>query len=144
QDYEAALFAVEEILAVASPAYLEKLGEVNSVGDLKRARLIHLDEPIRPRPTWKDWFDAMGVAFEEKGEGLRLNDYALVLQAAMEGEGLAMGWRHVVDRLLRSGMLQTALPESFKSGKGFYLLWAKRRPLSADALAVRDWLLQRI
>ena len=32
--------------------------------------------------------------------GLILNDYALVLQAAIAGEGIAFGWQNITDRLV--------------------------------------------
>lgn len=142
--YRAALLAPEEILAVASPEFLRGTAPINSLADLAQAKLIHLEEPVRPRPTWKDWFASFEIAFQDRGEGLRLNDYALVLQAALEGEGIAMGWRHVTERLLRSGLLKPVVTESFRSDKGFYLLWARRRPLSAEAGQVRDWLLGQV
>ena len=142
--YRAALLAPEEILAVASPEFLRSAPAINSLADLAQAKLIHLEEPVRPRPTWKDWFASFDIAFQDRGEGLRLNDYALVLQAALEGEGIAMGWRHVTERLLRSGLLKPVVAESFRSDKGFYLLWARRRPLTPEAQQVREWLLAQV
>ena len=34
-----------------------------------------------------------------------INDYVLVIQAVLEGEGIALGWNHLIDRLIASGLL---------------------------------------
>jgi DNA-binding transcriptional LysR family regulator len=139
--YQAALLAPEEIFALASPGYLAAAGRPTDPEELARHRLIHLEEPFRPRPTWRDWFEALGVAYRDDGEGLRLNDYALALQAALEGQGIVLGWRHVTAGLVTSGLLAPALPEGFVTGFGFYVTWPRSIPLSRDAERVRDWLL---
>jgi DNA-binding transcriptional LysR family regulator len=41
------------------------------------------------------------VALERRTHLFRFNDYSVVLQAAIEGQGVAMGWRHLVEPLDR-------------------------------------------
>jgi len=77
--YRSASIAREEMLAVASPAYLAQHGVPGSIEDMERHQFIHLEEPYRPRPKWRDWFQSFGLEFIDNGEGLRLNDYALVI-----------------------------------------------------------------
>jgi len=70
-----------------------------------------------------------------------LNDYALVLQAAIAGEGFAFGWQHVTEQLISQRLL-VAKPEwSCETGAGFYLVWSNSQPLSPQERAVRDWLI---
>ena len=125
-------------LWVASPAYLAANPGPKSIEDLLQHQFIHLEEPFRPRPRWHDWFQFFGVDFVDKGEGLRLNDYALVIQAAMAGEGIAMGWRNVTDSLIRKRLLVPVLPQSWKSGEEFHLIWSDRTELSESTQQVRD------
>lgn len=139
---EAALLAEEEILAVASPAYLAAVGAPRAPQELTSHRLIHLEEPFRPRPGWVDWFAACGVAWQDRGDGLRLNDYALVLQAALEGQGVAIGWRHLIERLLATGLLVRATDATVRTEKDFYLVWPARTRHDRPAMQVRDWLLR--
>ncbi len=89
--YQSATIAREELLAVARPAYLAAQGVPRSLEDLDHHQFVHLEEPFRPRPQWRDWFQAFKLDYVDRGEGLRLNDYALVIQAAMAGEGIALG-----------------------------------------------------
>lgn len=139
--YESALIAPERLVVVASPAWLARHGPVDDPATLSRLPLIHLEEPYRERPSWTDWFKAHGVTYRDTGGGLRLNDYALVLQAAMAGEGAAMGYFHVLGKLLEQGLLTRLHGWEHQTGIGYHLVWSSRTPLSDNALAVRDWVL---
>lgn len=138
--YDTFRLAHEEIFAVCSPSYLDQHERPAGPADLVEHSLIHLEEPFRPRATWADWFGQAGVAYRDEGEGLRLNDYALVIQAAIAGEGIAFGWRHIVELLIQQGVLIKALETSFRSDQGYYVVWPQAATLSPEALRVRDWL----
>ncbi len=138
---EAALIASEEIYPVASPRVMAAETNLRSVPNLLHQRLIHLEEPIRERPTWQQWFAHFGVQNAVLQGGLRLNDYAMVLQAAMAGEGFAFGWKHITSSLVSGGVLAARKDWSWRTGLGFYLVWSKNRPLSGDAADIRDWIL---
>lgn len=139
-DYHAALLVSEEIYAVCSPEY-DAVHPCKDLATLAAGTLIHLDEPFRPRPTWADWFAGNGLQWRDSGAGLRLNDYALVLQAALEGQGIALGWRHLVHDLLARRRLVRTVPDSLVTEAGFYVVWPKRETLSPQATRVRDWLI---
>lgn len=139
--YGAAMLAAEAIYPVASPRYLEAHRRPERAADLLSHPLIHLEEPVRPRPIWADWFRAQGVAYKDRLDGLRLNDYALVIQAAIAGEGIAFGWHHIVRRLIDQGLLIRLLDAICAEGAGFHVVWPERPPLAEHAAQVRDWLL---
>jgi len=98
--YHTVKIADEVIYPVASAQVMQRLANSDSIVDLKNERLIHLEEPIRKRPTWSQWFRHKDIDFSDTTGGLRLNDYVLVLQAALSGEGFAFGWHHIVKDLL--------------------------------------------
>ena len=143
REYEARAFETEEVFAVCSPDYLEASGRPAGPGELRGATLIHLEEPYRPCPTWADWFAHQGLAYEEPAHGLRLNDYALAIHAALEGQGILMGWRHLVGHLLASGALVKAVAENYRSDYAFYVVWPRGQPLNEGSAALRDWLIAR-
>jgi len=140
--YDSAAIAREELFAVASPAYLAANSRPEKIEDLLHHQFIHLEEPFRPRPKWRDWFESFGVEFVDGGEGLRLNDYALVIQAAMAGEGVAIGWRHVTEPLIAKRLLVPVLPQKWITGEEFHLIWSANTELSDSAQQVRDWILE--
>ncbi len=138
---ESALIATEVIYPVAAPNVMSAAVNLKGIPGLLHQRLIHLEEPIRERPHWRDWFAHFGVRTPIPEGGLRLNDYALVLQAAMAGEGFAFGWKHLADELIRQGLLAGRKEWSWRTGNGFYLVWSRNRPLADHAARVREWIL---
>lgn len=140
-DCHAAKIADEIIFPVASPRVMHAARNLRSTPNLLHERLIHLEEPVRIRPTWKQWFAHHGIDNVKISEGLRFNDYALVLQAAQTGEGFAFGWEHIVRDLLKRELLAAREEWAWHTGRGIYLVWSKSRPLSDNAQKVRDWIL---
>ena len=138
--YESVKLADEIIYPVASPGFIKSVGSLKSVEDLSTRRLIHLEEPIRPRPTWSQWFSHHGHDTITLPRGLRLNDYALVLQAAVSGEGYAFGWDHVVQTMIQRRLLVGLTDWAWETGNSVYLVWPDDRPLAPKAEQVRDWI----
>ena len=137
----AGLIAKEVLFPIVSPAFFSDSGKLGNPAQLMDHRLIHLEEPVRPRPTWRDWFGHFDVPFHDKGGGLRLNDYALVLQATMAGEGFALGWQHITERLVHQNLLCRLDKWAWRSGLGFYLVWPSGESPDEQTRAVRDWIL---
>ncbi|SMF54058.1 transcriptional regulator [Tistlia consotensis] len=138
--YDDFRLAGECIFPIAGPRFLARAGRPASAAELAGCALIHLDEPFRLRPGWADWFAAQGQPYSDRGEGLRLNDYGLVVQAAIAGEGVALGWRHLVGPLVEQGLVERLLEAALADGTGFYVVWPRAMPLAPQAELVRDWL----
>jgi DNA-binding transcriptional LysR family regulator len=140
--YHARLLAPEVIMPVASPAYLQKHGTPERPEDLVQHRLIHLEEPVRLACDWPEWFSSVPVAYHPVTRGLAINDYVLVIQAVLEGEGIALGWKHLTERSVSSGLLVPVGGHALTTGDAFYVVWPRSRVLNAQAVRVRDWLLE--
>lgn len=54
---------------------------------------------------WLPWFRAAGLDWDEPASGLALNDSGLVVQAAIDGQGIALARRSLALRALREGRL---------------------------------------
>ncbi len=140
--YHAALLADEVINAVASPAYIDVHGMPETPADLLQHSLIHLEEPVRRACDWTEWFGSAGLASPSQGKRLAINDYVLVVQAVLAGEGIALGWEHLIAGQVRSGALVPVGGHVLKTGHAFYVVWPRSRELNAQARRVRDWLLE--
>jgi len=138
-DYDLMPIADEEIFVVAGPSYLARAGTPATPAELVSHRLIHLEEPFRRAADWKEWLESAGVA-KSPPRGLVINDYALVIQAVMEGEGIALGWRHLTERLISRGLLVRVTDHVMNTGAVFHVAWPKNRELSPVVAKVRDWL----
>lgn len=139
-DYELLQIADEEVYPVAGPAYLARAGTPQTPAEMTLHHLIHLDEPYRPAATWNEWFQSAGLNGAVAKRGLVINDYVLVIQAVMEGQGIALGWRHLTDRLIAAGLLVRLSDHVMTTNKGFHVAWPRNRVLSESAEKVRDWL----
>jgi DNA-binding transcriptional LysR family regulator len=139
-DYELLPLAAEEIYAVAGPAYAARHGLPKTPAELAYHRLIHLEEPHRAAANWKDWLRSAGLNAGVANRGLLINDYVLVIQAVMEGQGIALGWRHLTERLVASGLLVRVTEHVMKPAAAFHVAWPRNRELSDSARKVRDWL----
>lgn len=135
-----AILAEEAIYPVCGANYAARLGDPPSAEELLTQPLIHLEEPHRTATTWAEWFGAGGIAEGRVPMGLRINDYVLVIQAVIEGQGIGLGWHHLVERLVAKGVLRRLGERPLLTGKNFYVIWPQDPPLSPAALAVRDWL----
>jgi DNA-binding transcriptional LysR family regulator len=130
----------EHIYPVCSPAYLAGSAVPRSNADLMSHQLIHLEEPFRPRAGWREWFAAQGLEFNDAASGLRFNDYALVIQAAIAGEGVACGWHHIVETLVKQGLLVRLSEATYDIGQGHFVLWPAHIPPGPKAARVLTWL----
>ncbi len=135
-------FCDEEIVPVASPPLAATLGNRDPQA-LTTAPLLHLEERYPSRFDWPTWFAKKGIEFDTTlRTDYRSNDYSLILQAALEGQGVALGWMHIVRDLIESGRLVT-LDTPVSTDRPFPILERKFPRLSKDGAALRDWLAQR-
>jgi len=102
--------------------------------------LLHLEERYRPRLGWSGWLARFGVSLGRSTKLFRFNDYSVVLQAAIEGQGVALGWRHLVDPLVEQGLLLRPVPQSVTTDQPIYIVASRRGKLRAEAVYLRDWL----
>lgn len=133
-------FVDEEVFAVCSPAYLARTGAIADVQALARASLLHLEQRYRPRLDWPAWLARFGATLQRNARLFRFNDYSVVIQAAIEGQGVALGWRHLVAPLLEQGLLVRALPQSVTTDQPIYIVASRLAQLGSDAAHLRDWL----
>lgn len=131
----------EALIPIASPEVAKTIGP--KPADLLRAPLIHLEEQYEPRFDWAHWFAANDLEVEGHLAGDRSNDYSLVVQAALDGQGVALGWEHIVQDLIDDGRLVPLAP-AILTERPFVALNLIERPLSPNALALRTWLVNEL
>lgn len=138
--YSAEPLAPEEIFPVCGAGYLAGREAPQRAADLLHHDLIHLDEPFRTAATWKDWFASVGIDGRRVPRGLQINDYVLVVQSVIAGQGIALGWRHLVEGLVQKGVLVRLTDHMLATGMEFHVIWPRDVVLPRPAQEVRDWL----
>ena len=139
--YQAERLAQEEIYPVCGAGYLAGRAMPLGPEELLEHQLIHLEEPHRSAATWRDWFASVGIDARRVPKGLQINDYVLVLQSVIAGQGVALGWRHLVEGLVEQGVLMRLTDHVLTTGTDFHVIWPRDATLSRAAQDVRDWLL---
>jgi DNA-binding transcriptional LysR family regulator len=136
------LLMEEIVLPVCSASYLATNGSLESCRDLGRHTLVHLSGSTRiPWPRYLAEFHFPPPA---GSRSLTFSDYSLVIQAAISGRGIALGWWHVVAPELQHQDLVPAAAKVMRTGNNYYLVASNQRPLRHSALLVRDWILDEM
>lgn len=141
-DLDAVTLCEEQVIPVASPALANSLDH-SSPAALIEAPLLHLEERYEPRFDWYRWFDHHHVRTPRHLNGDTSTDYSLVLHGALDGQGVALGWGHIVSDLIADGRL-VALAPAIVTETPFVVLSSNRRPLSPGATALRRWLVTQL
>ncbi|HZS84955.1 MAG TPA: LysR family transcriptional regulator [Stellaceae bacterium] len=133
--------AAEQILAVCSPGYLRLHGGLQDSIDGEQHTLLHY---VRPRLSWSQFLEMGGIAAPARARTLIFSDYSVIIQAAIAGQGIAMGWTHIVGRLLQEKILVAAAPLLVRTGNQYVVVASPLRPLRPTVAKLRDWLLTRL
>lgn len=124
----------EELFPVCAPKLAAQLKEP---ADLARVTLLH-DEM---REDWGMWLRAAGVGTVDATRGPGFDDSGLLIQAAIEGLGVALGRSVLVKGDLEAHRLIRPFAHALPAESAFYLVYT---PEAADAQkikAFREWLL---
>ena len=145
------LFEEEEVFPVCSPRLLQGEHPLRHPADLRHHTLIHEDwraegDGWAGWPDWAMWLLAAGVEGVDPARGVRFRETALVIQAAVEGQGVALGNTSLVGDDLATGRLVRPFDLSLKGPARFaYHLVSPRaaadRPLTE---AFREWVLLEV
>lgn len=147
--HEAHFLFTEEVFPVCSPGYLKDRPPIRTPEDLLHQTLLHLDEehwtkigwsPI----SWQLWLEKNGIKAVPEQHGLWFNNYLMVVQAVLDGQGIALGWRHLISDLLARGALVQPVEGVLNSQRGYFLVVLANAPRSEETIAFRDWILANI
>jgi DNA-binding transcriptional LysR family regulator len=129
----------EILVPVAHPSL--GVTAIEEPAQLRQHVLIDYDDSSRPWMQWKDWLRGAGRKPGASGKGrLLFNQYDQVVQAALAGQGVALGRLALVGHLLAEGKLAVATRLApVKTDHGYWLL--ARDDGGSRALAtVREWI----
>ena len=119
-------------------------------------RLANGRLPARPRDLalhtllraedefWKPWFEAAGLDWPEPTRGPIFNDSSHVMQAAAEGQGIALARQSLLGNDLRNGVLVRLFDIDVPSPRKYYLVYPPRTASSSKLALFRTWLHEEI
>lgn len=124
---------------VCSPGYLER-HPIKSPRELLDVKLLHLDGLVVQDGTWDRWLKEHGVSDASPRAELSFNNYPLLVQAAVAGQGVILGWGGVINPLLESGALVRVLSEELISVNSFFMVTPKSRDVRRETQIFGEWL----
>ena len=115
----------DTVFPVCSPRLIERLGIAPQDVDLAALPLIASDIVAPSWLTWGTWAQSVGLGADigrtSDRSTLRFNHYTDTIEAALNGEGVALGWSMLLANHLREGRL-VRLGHSVLETKNHYCL----------------------
>ena len=134
----------EEVYPVCAPALLAT-ATLQAPGDLRGQMLIH-DQSVDTSTgfaSWQAWLRHAGVQGVPTDRGLRINNSAAVLQAAIDGQGVALARSVMAHDDLAAGRLVRLFPQvRLESALAYYVVYRPECIAQPKVAAFRDWLLR--
>jgi LysR family glycine cleavage system transcriptional activator len=137
----------EEVYPVCSPQWIRDHPSVREPHSLAAETLIH-DLSMDSHtgfPTWTTWLEKVGANGVGTTRGMTINNSAAVLQAAVDGHGVALARSVMVHDDLVTGRLIKLFPGiSCASPLAYYVIYRAECSGLPKLTAFRDWLLTEI
>lgn len=131
---ESALLARETLFAVASPRFLQ--GRLpHDLRQLKPEYLI--GNPYEP---WTPWLRAAGLDWPEPKPRLTIGDAALLLEAAISGQGIILTRELLSRDDLAAGRLVRLFDIALPDTSAYWLVWPKGSRKLAMIATLHEWM----
>lgn len=132
----------ERLMPVASPRLLRAGAPLARPADLSRHVLLHLDDPtgLMPWLNWPAWLAANGEADLRPAGAMRFSLYDQVIQAAIAGQGVALGRIPLIERFLDDRRLVAPFAKRYDSPRSYFAIAAPHATQRPEAAAFVAWL----
>jgi LysR family glycine cleavage system transcriptional activator len=121
---------------VCSPTLLAGPVPLRTPEDLKRHTLLHDDLG----ENWRRWLVAAGVSGVDPARGPKFGDENLLIQATLQGQGVAVAESALVAADIEAGRLVRPFDIVLPTAAGYYVVTPPRGAERRKVKAFRDWL----
>nr|WP_238594204.1 LysR substrate-binding domain-containing protein [Burkholderia pyrrocinia] len=136
----------ERVVAVCSPSLVAAGGAAAMTpADLDKHVLLHLDDPRGEWPwhAWSPFLKELGVPRLRPAGALHFSQYDQLVQAAVDGHGIAIGRRPLVDGLLKQGRLVELFSYCTVASGSYVLVQNPDACNEFDIAVLTNWLLEQ-
>jgi DNA-binding transcriptional LysR family regulator len=133
----------ERLVAVCSPRLAaDRSRPLKQPEDLARHVLLHLDDERGRFPwlNWSAWLAANGIRELTPAGSLRFNHFHEVMQAAVAGQGVALGRVPLINDLLKDRRLVAPFRSRYATTRAYFIVRASHAAARPDAQAFVEWL----
>ncbi|HET7796218.1 MAG TPA: transcriptional regulator GcvA [Rhizobacter sp.] len=134
----------EVMTPVCSPALRRQTSRpLKRPEDLQFHTLLHTESHGRPEtPDWALWLRAMRIEHLQPAGALHFSDYDQMIQAAVRGQGVALGRLPLINDLIKARKLVAPFSHSMASPMGYHLLRSEASAGKAEVDDFAAWLLE--
>jgi DNA-binding transcriptional LysR family regulator len=124
----------ERLFPVCAPALGKRLSQPENLAGVP---ILHDDDP---QADWSKWFVAVGLDGKAFELGPRFANSSLLLQAAVDGQGVALARERFAIADLEAGRLVRPFAKAVPIGTAYWLVLPKRGELTRSARTFCAWL----
>ncbi len=138
------LVLAEQVSAVCSPTFKQENFAIVRPCDLleQPSKLIHLNSPSADTRwcNWEEWLESQNVTIDHLTKDTVFSNYEMIVRAAIDGQGIALGWHGLIEPLLKRHDLTMLMPHFVTTGRGYYinLHQAKSSRMASD---LHEWII---
>ncbi|HUL67818.1 MAG TPA: transcriptional regulator GcvA [Burkholderiaceae bacterium] len=131
----------EQVIVVCSPRLAESPG-LGTPADLAHHVLLHYERPdgVAPWSSWEVWLEVQGVPGLKPAGSVSFTALDHLMQAAINGQGVALAPTPLVRRLLAEGKLVAPLKAVTGSARAYYLLVEAGAAARPSVRQFIDWM----
>lgn len=135
-----AFTAADEIFPVCAPSLIPSGDLPLTPADLTRYPLLAHHVVPQDWMDWPDWFEAVGARLPTHPRLVPIDSYPLALQAAVSGQGIAIGWRLTTQGMIEDGRLIRPCAEFVARPADMAVYRSRTRNRHPDTDKLLDWL----
>jgi len=126
----------EQLFPVCSPKLVSGPNPIATAPDLLKFTLLRLDDG----KTWAKWFEAAGVT-DPVVHGPILNHASMLIEAAVDGQGIALARTTLAARDIINGRLVRPIDVSLRMSNTYWIVCPKVTSSMPKIATFRNWLL---
>lgn len=141
--FESVRLFEEHSFPVCAPRLLDGEHPLHSLDDLRHHTLLHLEWDWRHSawPDWDTWLKTAGVTGVDASHGLWFTQMSIALEAAIQGQGVALSTRALSADEIAQGHLVAPFATSVETPFGYYFICRPDSLRDAKFKALRQWLI---
>jgi len=129
-----------DFFPVCSPSFLNTDKPLTDLHNLRYYALLH-DANYE---CWRDWLALAGIDDIDASRGTIIDDTNVLIQAAIDGQGIALGSTTFVADLLESGRLVKPFDISLVNEFAYYVVYPPEHLKNPAVRAFEEWLLSLV
>jgi len=112
------------------------------VQKLAQLELLHLATGVHAH-DWESYFQGTGISLPVPKSEQRFTSFMVYLQAALNGDGVILGWETLFQNLLEQGQLVRLTHRTVETDRGYFACLTERAEKSVSAVTLWEWVSAR-